>query len=230
MGRKSNIPPQKIDRSNQTVEQLLAAGVEAFVKYGPEGVTTRELAKAAGVNVAAIGYYFGGKEGYYLAVVGHLIKEHAQAVHSLISEVSEALQRSDKTSQTAGALLGKFIKDLTTIIVLNPTTKKVASISSRENLHPTSAFELVYQYLLLPLHSTISELVGCATGTPASSPVTIIRSHVLLGQVLYFSVAGSTLRRRLGWKKISKKQAELIAETVTETAIRAIGMDNKDLA
>jgi AcrR family transcriptional regulator len=47
--------------------RLVHAGLRLFAGKGYTNTTTRELADAAGVNVAAISYYFGDKAGLYRA-------------------------------------------------------------------------------------------------------------------------------------------------------------------
>jgi AcrR family transcriptional regulator len=48
--------------------RLLQVGLRLFAAQGYARTSTRELAVAAGVNVAAISYYFGDKAGLYRAV------------------------------------------------------------------------------------------------------------------------------------------------------------------
>lgn len=48
--------------------RLVSAGLRLFADQGFAQTSTRELAEAAGVNVAAISYYFGDKAGLYRAV------------------------------------------------------------------------------------------------------------------------------------------------------------------
>jgi AcrR family transcriptional regulator len=48
-------------------ERLLQAGLRLFASKGFANTSTRELAEAARVNVAAISYYFGDKAGLYRA-------------------------------------------------------------------------------------------------------------------------------------------------------------------
>ena len=48
--------------------RLLRAGLRLFAHQGYAATSTRELAQAAGVNVASISYYFGDKAGLYRAV------------------------------------------------------------------------------------------------------------------------------------------------------------------
>lgn len=49
-------------------ERLLEAALQLFAGQGYARTSTREIAEAAGANVAAISYYFGDKEGLYRAV------------------------------------------------------------------------------------------------------------------------------------------------------------------
>ena len=54
---------------NDCREHIIAAAVPLFAAKGLNGVSVRELASAAGVNLSMISYYFGGKEGLYAAVL-----------------------------------------------------------------------------------------------------------------------------------------------------------------
>jgi AcrR family transcriptional regulator len=60
--------------------RLLRAGLRLFSQQGFAGTTTRELAQAAGVNVAAISYYFGDKAGLYRAVFFEPLGEIADGI------------------------------------------------------------------------------------------------------------------------------------------------------
>jgi TetR/AcrR family transcriptional regulator len=48
---------------------LIAASTPLFAEKGFNGVSVREIARAAGVNLSMISYYFGGKEGLYAAIL-----------------------------------------------------------------------------------------------------------------------------------------------------------------
>jgi len=54
---------------NDCRANLIAAAIPLFAAKGLNGVTVREVASAAGVNLSMISYYFGGKEGLYAAVL-----------------------------------------------------------------------------------------------------------------------------------------------------------------
>ena len=54
---------------NNCRAQLIATATPLFAEKGFYGVSVRELAKAAGMNLSMISYYFGGKEALYSAVL-----------------------------------------------------------------------------------------------------------------------------------------------------------------
>ncbi len=64
-------PPHRKTRSDgeQSRERLLLAAMQLFATQGFVRTSTREIALAAGANVAAISYYFGDKAGLYRAAL-----------------------------------------------------------------------------------------------------------------------------------------------------------------
>jgi AcrR family transcriptional regulator len=56
--------------STESKKRIQQAALEVFSEHGFKGATTREIAQRAGLNLALIKRYFGGKEGLYDAVVG----------------------------------------------------------------------------------------------------------------------------------------------------------------
>jgi TetR/AcrR family transcriptional regulator len=50
-------------------ENIIASATPLFAAKGLNGVSVRDLTRAAGVNLSMISYYFGGKEGLYAAVL-----------------------------------------------------------------------------------------------------------------------------------------------------------------
>src|SRR5258708_3207032 len=52
-------------------ERLLTAAGELFAEKGLDGATVREIKDRAGVNIAAINYYFRDKENLYIEAVKH---------------------------------------------------------------------------------------------------------------------------------------------------------------
>ena len=58
-------PKATASARGETRLKLIDAAEALFSESGFDGVSIREIAEAAGVNIALIGYYFGGKEGLF---------------------------------------------------------------------------------------------------------------------------------------------------------------------
>lgn len=56
-------------------ENILFAAEKLFAENGFEGTSTREIAKAANVNISMISYYFGSKEKLYEKLVEYRVNE-----------------------------------------------------------------------------------------------------------------------------------------------------------
>lgn len=65
---KAQEPPLSQDRQ-ETKEKLLDAAESLFARKSFDDVSVRELAAAAGVNVAAVNYHFQGKENLFCEVI-----------------------------------------------------------------------------------------------------------------------------------------------------------------
>lgn len=61
-------------RGDVAKERILQHAVQIFSQRGFDGFTTRELSSKAKVNIAAINYYFGHKQGLYDAAVDEVYR------------------------------------------------------------------------------------------------------------------------------------------------------------
>lgn len=53
----------------ETKEKIMESASVLFADHGYEGTSVREIAKAAGVNVASVNYYFSSKENLFLEIM-----------------------------------------------------------------------------------------------------------------------------------------------------------------
>jgi TetR/AcrR family transcriptional regulator len=70
-------------RDAQTVRELLAVAAAEFAARGFGGARLEEIAREAGITRAMIYYYFGGREGLYVAVLEDAYRAIWQAEHEL---------------------------------------------------------------------------------------------------------------------------------------------------
>ena len=69
---------------SETKERILAAAERVFSEHGYGGARTRQIAEAAGVNVALLHYHFGTKDDLYQAVLRAAQERVAAAIHQAL--------------------------------------------------------------------------------------------------------------------------------------------------
>ena len=177
--------------------RLLDAAADIFGTYNLEGATTRQLAERAGVNQAAIPYYFGGKEGLYLATVEHFFSVHAPTIQSVVAEIRSKLAANDIDRSEALNLLKRLLEQMLEVLLRQQTNRSFGRIIIREQMQPTKAFDLIYERVIRHVHETISVLLAIVLDRKADDRAVILRAQMIVGQILIFLSGRETIRRRL---------------------------------
>lgn len=205
-----------------TRERLVQAGLVLFGRHGFDGVTTRALAEAAGVNLAAIPYHFGGKEGVYAAVAEHVVSTCGTEMLDVIAEVLPQGERPS-TPLEATQRLKTLITGVIRVITRSPTRTLYGSFIVREQLQPGAAFEMLYERMFCHVHGATAELVGIIQGTSPDAPHIIMQAHACLGMALSFGANREVILRRLGMNDgYTPKLIEQICDTVARMTEQAV--------
>lgn len=205
----------KIKYSLNAYGRLLEAGVDVFGKHGFDAATTRMIAKKADVNIAAIPYYFNGKEGLYHAVVAYIASKLESEVESTLLKIEKRGSERDLDRQEARALLEKLLEKMINFMVGSTEAPRFARIVLREQLYPSSAYDILFNRIMVPMINAVAEMVATATGVEPSR-VTSLRALTLIGQVIVFRVARETMVRALGLNGYSPDETDEIRRVILE--------------
>jgi AcrR family transcriptional regulator len=198
------------ERGADTRAQLIQAGLEDFGRLGYEGASTREIAKKAKANLAAILYHFGGKEGLHLAVAQHI----AEGIGARVGPTLMAVGAPDavRTPQEARAGLHKLIDTFVDVMLGSAEAERWARYIVREQMQPTAAFDVIYKFLGGAV-TTATALAAAALQRPLDDEIRL-RVFTFLGQVLVFRVAQTLALRRMEWKAIGDAERTTIKRIV----------------
>jgi len=211
-------------RSEATRAALVRAALDLFGDKGFEATSTREIAAAAGANIAAIAYHFGGKGGLRLAC--------ADFVVATISEVFAGglvhAERIDSLPpEAARDLLANAVGGMIDGIVARDAARPVARFVLREMFEPSAAFERLFAGVMGPTHVKACSIWSRATGAPAESEATRLAVFAVIAQVLYFRVARPAVLRRMDWRDIGPSQASAIKRVVLANLDAALDLARK---
>ena len=189
------------ERGEIARKKLIEAGLKIYSEVGYEKASTRLLAAEAGVNIAAIPYYFGSKEGLYLAVMDSIIDYYRQSLGDNLTQIQSALDNPNTTAAEYRSLFDHYMRKMVQFVLQgSPEREQISRIYSREQLDPTSAFERLYLGFVRNLHETIAALVTRILENKVSASEAKIVTQTLLGQVTVFKSSRRAVLHNMGWK------------------------------
>src|SRR6218665_3317286 len=131
-------------KGEQARRRLLLSALEKIGEKGYESASVREIADAAGQNVASIAYYFGNKENLYAEVIDGIIAYLGSAFGGLAIEAKQLLEAGEMTAERAAELLKKMLRTLLVEHIEREEIGKLRNVMIREQASPTGAFEKLY--------------------------------------------------------------------------------------
>ncbi|MBU0965489.1 MAG: CerR family C-terminal domain-containing protein [Proteobacteria bacterium] len=211
-----------------TSNRLIEAGLDIFGECGYTGATTRMIADQGGVNLAAIPYHFGGKEGLYGAVIKHIITTVRGQLDPILAEIEKRVAQSTPAPEEAQELLEKFLGRLVDFIVGSKEAPRFSRIILREQMSPSNAYDNIYTGLMQPILNMVAMLLAAITGTETEPDrETRLRAFIFIGQIMAFRFARETLIRNLGLEGYSSGEtAEIHRIVLEQTRAALFGLKN----
>jgi TetR/AcrR family transcriptional regulator, regulator of cefoperazone and chloramphenicol sensitivity len=197
-------------RGDQARIRLLNAAVTVFGEKGPEGASLREIARAAGQNVAAISYYFGGKKKLYLAVIEGLVRELRHRLGDVLQPIEELRAQPQPSPHEALRLFKRLLGAVYLRLLSRKEAIPLIRLIVREQLGPTAAFEILYREGFRTLHESLCFLTATILGCDSRDREVILRTHMVMGQIYFFAMSREAILRRAGWETLEGDNARLV--------------------
>lgn len=176
----------------QSRERLLLSAMRLFAEQGFAKTSTREIALAAGTNIASISYYFGDKAGLYRAA----FTEPAPKAHEDIA----AFTNPDSTLRES---LLAFYSQLLGPLKQGDLARMCMRLWYREMLEPTGLWHEKVDNGIRPAHTALVMLLGRHMGITDFDDDDLSR--------LAFCVVGLALQLMLTRDVIDKIRPQLLA-------------------
>lgn len=208
-------------RGETTRDALLNAAILVFARKGFEGANLREIAEAAEVNQALIGYHFHSKEGLYLAVFLQMTGHMRLVLDPGLEEIGHLLdeppgQGPDQAKRCLEGLLKMVDGVLLHFIHENPSW---GELIVREQQAPTAAFDLLFENVIGPAQRTLTNLILRIRASEDLEKARLICAMVM-AQVLMIRNFRTPILRLMRWEAIGEREL---------TALRAIIRRNTTL-
>ncbi len=172
-------------------EHLLLAALRLFAEKGFAKTSTREIAQAAGANIAAISYYFGDKAGLYRAVF-------TEPMGSAKDDIALYDQPDFTLRQSLQGFIGSFLAPMKQ----GELVQQCSRLHYREMLEPTGVWAEEIDKGIKPAHTALVALLGRHLG--------VARIDDDLHR-LAFSITGLALQMFIAREVIESVRPKLIA-------------------
>jgi AcrR family transcriptional regulator len=208
-------------KGDETRQRILDVALAAFGEAPFLAVTTRQISEAAGVSLPTLQYYFGNKEGLYLACAEAIVERFRRHTTASAADAAEALKRNCK-AQKARGLLKVVIGALAGFLAGTKEAERWAQFVARELRDPGPAFEILYENLWRPGVELTARLIARIQGSPESDPSPRIHALLMISSLLAFQSGRSISLRAMNWSKIGHEELAMILSGL-ESQIDAIG-------
>lgn len=197
--------------------RILDAALDLFGDRGLTGATVRAIATRAQVNVAAVSYYFGGKEELYKAVAGEIADRIAAGV---LARAATVVDRPPTDPAAALAALETLALTIVDVVVGPQEMRRVARFVIREQMQPSGAFDILFG-TMSRLHVAGCLLFAAAAGIPPEAPETKLRVFMMIGQALFLRVGEAVVLRRMALQRYDADFLEM-AKALLRQNVRAL--------
>ena len=208
--------PGAQQRGEDTRRRILETALALFSAEGFDGASTRAIAEQAGVNLPAIQYYFGSKEGLYYAAIAHIGEQATQAIGPIAARVHDALDGGAPSRAQLVNLLCELVDTLVTLFLDDslPERESRSLFVSRVEVEHTAALdplsEIMRQLVMVPS----SALIGRLVDRPAEDEQVVLRTLMILGQAKIF--CSRSVVRALKWNTIGEIRVHAVKSLVNQ--------------
>jgi TetR/AcrR family transcriptional regulator, regulator of cefoperazone and chloramphenicol sensitivity len=199
--------------NSDTQNRVLDAAGEVFAEVGYRAATVRQICEKAGANIAAVNYYFGDKEGLYLAVLRSVPDAHTEKYPPQFGLTPDA---------TAAQQLHAYVQSLLQRVFDAGRPGWHVKLVAREMAEPTRALDSLLEDFARPLHRELASIVRRLLGPTATDESVRLGALSVLGQCVYYHNARNVLTRLYPEQRYGVEDVARLVDHITEFSLAAL--------
>ena len=199
-----------------TRDRLVAAASALFAERGFHGTTVRDIARRAGVNVAAGNYHYGSKKALYLEVLGaQFAATRAELARRGASRPPGELARLSHAELVR--LLRSRVQAMLDLLI-GPPPGLHGTLMQREMCDPSEALPVIVAEFIVPLVDEMRDIV--VRLAPGLGPKAADRCvFSITGQALFYRFTMPAMLHMLGQPAYRPGFTRELAEHITEFSL-----------
>lgn len=211
-------------------ERLLEKAMIVFADKGYTETSTREIARVANMNISAIAYYFGGKQGLYRAVLENIVHGVGAAVDGTIESAVAVLSDKKSTPEQAETALCGIIKALGELLYSTQLPDEAVTVFLHEYANPGDEFSTLYEGLIFPIHKIFADLIIKATAATDNATIEEITLYTfpLFASLFSFKVRKQTVLKHVKWQDYGNKEIDKLISLIIKQTRSIIALYKKE--
>lgn len=198
---------------NDTCRRLVAAASAEFAQHGYAGARIRNIVEAAGVNLAAVNYYFGGKEGLYRATLGFLA---GQAMKGLEST------RGERRGQAPERQLHRLVYAFLAGLDQSPSSQPLGRILAHEAMDPSPHLDRLIEEMTRPQLERVRSVVRQLAGPLVPDAEVTLATLSVAGQCFIYQFGRPAIDRIFPGAIASPGATKRLSRRITEFSLAGI--------
>jgi AcrR family transcriptional regulator len=197
-----------------TREKILDNAERLFTAKGFDGVSVRDITKAAGTNVASVNYHFASKRELYREVFRRKLKRLSE---TKIADMDRALSTQQPT-------LHNTIQTVVSVLLSDTQqgleAEDFLNIITAEMSEGGMATDILVEEGAIPMHRKVRELISGAMPDISQEHAALCTTSIF-GQIFHFVRARALLTHTLG-RPYDRKFIEDVIEHITTFSVGGI--------
>lgn len=196
-----------------TRERIIDTAGALFAAQGFRGTTIRDICGQAGVNVAAVNYYFRDKESLYSEVLQH--------AHRSCSDKYPMDMGVPEGAGPAEQLEG-FVRSFLHRLLDEGRPSWHGKLMAMEMADPTQALDQLVDESIVPMYRTLEGIVRELLGPGAANEDVERCTGSVIGQVLHYKHAKPVIVRMGLWRIAGVEDVASLARFIVEFSLGGI--------
>jgi AcrR family transcriptional regulator len=198
---------------SETRTRILEAAASIFAEYGFAATTIRMICGLARVNLAAVNYHFGSKEGLYSETIRYL-RRQAYDRYPTTYDLSPGASPEEK--------LLAFIRSFLLRTAFDERNLRFGTLVMREMVEPTSALDMMVDEGIRSLFGQLVDIVRSLMGETADEETVLACSRSVMSQCLFYLFSRSVITRMSSEHQFNQTDIDTISDQILSFSLHAL--------
>lgn len=203
------------NETTETRKRILEAAAVVFAEHGFAATTIRIICSRAQVNLAAVNYHFGNKEGLYREVLRY-VRQCAYDRYPLTYGLTD-----DATPEQR---LHAFIRSFLLRTSGDVPNLGFGTLIMRELVEPTTALDMLVDEGIRSMFGHLVAIVRAIVGDQVEDDVVLACARSIISQCLFYLFSRPVISRMAPEQKFDHEDIEMISKQIMFFSMNALNV------